>query len=335
VRTSQTRRLDRKVFDMKTLLLPVVLLALLAAPDAPDEAHWYKSNGWVCLTPEAAFSPRDTAEGAQFRGRYWLSNGYYHGNVLSRDMWSSADGVTWERVSDATPYDGYSELAVYRDQLWAIKGSVWRSGDGREWTRELAETPFGVRGYGEAVVFEDALWQLGSGPDVWRTTDGKDWTLAVDAAPYGDRSAAGVAVFRDKLWLLGGKTPGANEPPEQGYADTTTHNDVWSSPDGKTWTRVVDHAPWTPRQWFGVAAFRDRLWVIGGYDNVNGANLNDVWHSADGLTWHRFEADTVFAPRHEPTIYVDKDRLLVVAGNTWPVVNDVWALTLGPRWPEN
>lgn len=44
------------------------------------------SSGWVCLAQEAAFSPRDTAEGFIFDGKLWLSNGYYHGNVLSRDL---------------------------------------------------------------------------------------------------------------------------------------------------------------------------------------------------------------------------------------------------------
>lgn len=293
-----------------------------------------ETGTWTLLRAEAAFSPRDTAEEAVFKGYLWLSNGYYHGNVLSRDLWRSKDGVEWARVSDATPYDGYSELAVFQDALWAIKGSVWRSEDGETWTQVLAETPFGVRGYGEVVVFQDALWQLGSGPDVWRSTDGADWTRVVEAAPFGDRSAAAVTVFAGKLWLLGGKTPGANDPPEQGYKDTTTHNDVWCSADGITWERVLEHAPWTPRQWFPAVVHRDRLWIIGGYDNVNGANLNDVWYSEDGKTWRQLEATPVFAPRHEPTVYTHEGRLLVVAGNTWPVVNDVWSLSLDPAWPE-
>lgn len=285
-------------------------------------------NTWTCLATEAEFSPRDTAEGVLFQGHYWLSNGYYHGNVLSRDLWASSDGVSWQQVGEETPYDGYSELVVYKDALWAVKGSVWRSPDGKEWTQVSDKTPFGVRGYGEAVVFQDAIWQLGSGSDVWRTTDGITWETMVNAAPFGDRSAAAVEVFRGKLWLMGGKTPGANDPPEAGYADTTTHNDVWSSEDGKTWTRVLEHAPWTPRQWFGVTVYRDRLWVIGGYDNVNNTNLGDVWYSADGKDWQRYESATAFAPRHEPTVFVKDGRLLVIAGNTWPVVNDVWALTL-------
>lgn len=296
-----------------------------AEPQSPTPA-------WECLTPEAAFSPRDTAEGVVYQGKLWLSNGYYHGNVLSRDLWTSEDGVAWTVVNEATPYDGYSEMVVFKDALWAVKGSVWTSKDGVDWTQVLEKTPFGVRGYGELVVFNDALWQLGSGADVWRSENGVDWTQVISEAPYGQREAATVTVYNDKLWLIGGKTPGANTPPEKGYPETTTHNDVWSTSDGVTWERVLEHAPWAPRQWFTAEIYRDRLWIIGGYDNVNSANFDDVWYTDDGATWHQYDTKPVFSTRHEPTTYVHKGALWVVAGNTWPVLNDVWRLTLPEEW---
>ncbi len=306
----------------------LALLLLTLCCGAPAEEPAAVQGTWTRLVENAAFSPRDTAEGVVFKGRYWLSNGYYHGNVLHRDMWSSADALDWTLENDATPYDGYSELVVYQDQMWAIKGSVWRSVDGKTWTEVLDKTPFGVRGYGEAVVFRDAIWQLGSGADIWRSTDGVKWERMVEAAPYGERAASAVVVYQDKLWLLGGKTPGANDPVEKGYGDTTTHNDVWCSEDGVTWKQLTEHALWSPRQWFSAEVFDNRMWVLGGYDNVNGTNLGDVWSSDDGVTWQRFDGAEGFAPRHEPTTYVRGNDFFVVAGNTWPVVNDVWRLEL-------
>jgi hypothetical protein len=294
--------------------LALALAALAAAPT------------WTLITNEAAFSPRDTAEGVVFHDRLWLSNGYYHGNVLHRDLWSSADGATWERVSGATPYDGYSEMAVYQDKLWAVKGSVWTSSDGRDWTLVLAETPFGSRGYGELVVHDDKLWQLGSGADVWHSEDGITWTAATTEAPYGVRVASGVVAFKDALWLLGGRTEATNDPPEKQYPQFTTHNDVWRSTDGSAWKRVLAEAPWSSRMWFGAVAFDGKLWVIGGFDNRNGANLGDVWYTEDGVSWTELEAEESFAPRHEMTPYVFQNTLWVMAGNTWPVVNDVWRL---------
>ena len=282
---------------------------------------------WEIMTPQAAFSPRDTSEGVIFQDKLWLSNAYHHGNVLVRDLWNSADGVNWSKVLEPTPYDGYSEMVVYRGKMWAIKGSVWSSEDGVNWTCVLEKTPFGVRGYGECVVFDDKIWQLGSGADVWWTTDGVNWTCAIQQAPYGRRSATGVAVFQDRLWVMGGWIGTPNDPPEKHYPQSTSLNDVWSSPDGVTWTRVVEHAPWPERVWFIAEVFAGRLWVIGGFSNRESHNFAESWHTEDGETWERLAPEPHWSPRHEPTIYVFEDALWLVAGNAWPLQNDVWRLT--------
>ena len=284
---------------------------------------------WTLVTKEAAFSPRDTAEDVVYDGKMWLSNGWYHNNVLSRDLWVSTDGATWTLVNSATPYDAYSEMVVYDGKMWAIKGSVWASTDGIDWTQVAKETAFGVRGYGEVVVHGGKMWHLGCGADVWWTTDGVNWTCATENAPYGNRAASAVAVYDGKLWLMGGYTQEANEPPEKNYPQFTTHNDVWVSTDGAAWDRVLENAPWMPRMWSIAKPYAGELWLIGGFDNVNGKNFGDVWHTRDGKEWVRLEAKTGFTPRHEPTCYVYNGSLWVVAGNTWPVVNDAWRLTFG------
>ncbi|MBI2298109.1 MAG: hypothetical protein HYU66_04010 [Armatimonadetes bacterium] len=307
---------------MPTLL---ALLTLLAAPGGePLNARWER------VTEHAAFDPRDTSEDAVFLGRMWISNAFHNGNVLVRDLWNSADGKEWTLVSDATPYDGYSEFVVYRDKLWAIKGSVWNSADGVTWTRVLEKTPFGVRSYGENLVWRDRIWQLGSGQDVWSSADGVEWTCATDGAPFGKRGAAAVAVYRDKLWLLAGSTPEPNDPPEKGYKTITTHNDVWCSDDGATWTRVLEHAPWAPRHWCIAREYAGKLFLIGGHDNANSANFAESWCTEDGVSWRPVVSETMWSARHEPSVYVFDGSLWVVAGNSWPLMNDVWRLTLTP-----
>ena len=301
------------------LLLPLVLAAGASAQETPQ---------WVRVTEHAAFSPRDTAEDAVFQGKMWISNAYHNGNVLVRDLWNSADGVTWTEVLKETPYDGYSEMVVYQDKLWAIKGSVWNSADGVTWTQVLAKTPFGVRGYGECVVFDGKIWQLGSGKDVWNTLDGVTWTCVTDSTPFGNRWAAAVAAYAGKLWLCGGSSPEASDPPEKSYPKSTTHNDVWSSPDGVTWTRVVEHAPWAQRMWFVSREYAGRLWIIGGFSNREGLNLAESWYSTDGVAWTAVKSDPMWSGRHEPTVYVHDGSLWLVAGNAWPLMNDVWKLTM-------
>ena len=313
------------VLAAASLLFATHACAQAGAPSGPGPQS---DRSWEQVTDEAAFSPRDTAEDVVFGGKMWISNGYYHGGVLTRDLWHSTDGVAWTRVSEATPYDGYSEMVVYDGKMWAVKGSVWQSNDGLSWTRVLEETPFGARGYGELVVHRGEMWQLGSGNDVWHSADGVDWTAATTDAPYGARAASAVVVYKDKLWLIGGRVPKANDPPEKGYPEYTTFNDVWCSEDGLTWTRVLEHAPWVPRMWFISKVYAGKMWIVGGYSNADAKNLGDVWYSEDGITWHEFASDAVFSPRHEPTLYVYDNSLWVVAGNAWPVQNDAWRLTL-------
>lgn len=284
-------------------------------------------GNWIPITEHAGFSARDSAEGVIFHDSMWLSNGYYHGDVLIRDLWRSEDGYIWTLVSENTPYDGYSEIVAYNDKLWAVKKSVWMSIDGYNWQLVLDETPFGDRPHGEVVVFNGKMWQLGSGADVWYSTDGNNWQLATDNAPYGGRKYTGVVVFNGNICLLGGATYEVNDPIENGYPYMTTYNDMWCSGDGIVWNEVIDHAPWSPRMWFCAEIYRDALWIIGGYDNVNNQNLNNVWFTRDGINWLKYETKDIFDARHESACYVFDDSLWVVAGNTWPVVNDVWRLT--------
>ena len=317
------------VFAAVCCLLAFGLCGGTGAANTPAAAQPAAVQGsWVRITEHAQFPRRDTAENVVFQGRMWLSNAYHDGGVLLRDLWRSADGETWEKVLDDTPYDGYSEMVAYKDKLWAIKKSVWCSPDGLEWVQVCEETPFGARGYGEVVVHQDKMWQLGSGADVWWSTDGATWTCATRQAPYGPRYGSAVAVYKDKLWLMGGAMSQPSDPPEKHYPAYTTCNDVWCSADGATWTRVKEHAPWDERMWFVAEVCAGRLWIIGGFSNRRSKNFADTWCTVDGLAWQRLESEAWWSARHEPTPYVYDESLWVVAGNSWPLTNDVWRLTL-------
>jgi hypothetical protein len=325
---------------MKPFQLIGVLSLLLLGSNNLIEADW------ELVTNSAQFSPRDTAEGVVFDGKMWLSNGWYHGGILTRDLWYSTDGVTWTLALENTPYDTCAEMVVYQNKIWAVKESVWNSSDGTTWTQVLAETPFGIRPYGELVVLHDKMWQLGSGNDVWNTTDGMTWEQVLVTAPFGTRGQAAVTAFNGKLWLMGGTIPNQ----EAGYATATTAfnvklmgdfiyerigsynatamNDVWCSDDGIKWVRVLEHAPWSPRMWSVATVYAGKLWIIGGYDNDNDRNLGDVWYTENGSTWFELKSKNIFTPRHEATPYIYNGSMWVAAGNAWPVQNDVWRLTV-------
>ncbi len=102
-------------------------------------------------------------------------------------------------------------------------------------------------------------------------------------------------------------------------------NDVWNSADGIHWSRLLDRAPWAPRQYHEVAVFDDRSWVL---ERYSGQNRNDVWYSADGTRWDTRPA-APWAPRHAASVFVHQDSLWVVAGNN--TTPDVWKLIRADR----
>ena len=48
------------------------------------------------------------------------------------------------------------------------------------------------------------------------------------------------------------------------------------------WQRLLEHAPFSPRDSEGELVFDGRMWIFGGYTP---ALVNDVWASADGRAW--------------------------------------------------
>ena len=92
--------------------------------------------------------------------------------------------------------------------------------------------------------------------------------------------------------------------------------------DGVSWTRHLESAPWTPRQYHDVAVFDGQMWVCEGFNEV-GRNRNDVWHSNDGVHWTELP-NTPWAPRHAASLFVHDNAMWMVAGNN--MEPDVWKL---------
>jgi len=80
--------------------------------------------------------------------------------------------------------------------------------------------------------------------------------------------------------------------------------------------------------WFIAREYSGRLWILGGFSNRESKNFAEAWSTADGVHWELLASDQYWSPRHEPTIYVFDGSLWLVAGNMWPLMNDVWRLTV-------
>ncbi|MGH7713515.1 MAG: hypothetical protein ACREOG_19665 [Gemmatimonadaceae bacterium] len=234
---------------------------------------------WTRTTDAPGWRETHGARSALFRDKL-VALGGQTGERYSADVWTSMDGMQWRLTAAPWPGRRNAGVAIFRNRLWLIGGQgdtqfadVWSSADGAHWEQAVSSAPWGSRTPHGGVVLRDSLWVIGGGPwdqataDVWVSGDGREWQLALRSAPWGKRMFPGVAVFDGRLWVLGGVEP--NGPRLQ---------DVWSSTDGRTWTRST--APWTPRAAEHVVVFRSALWLYGGKgkeEDMSSGYAGDIW----------------------------------------------------------
>ena len=152
---------------------------------------WRSVDGveWTQVSDEVPWAPRGMIGGhAVHAGRMWVLGGGTYDipakpeRIYYNDVWSSADGVHWERHAESTPWAPrqYHEVAVYDGKMWVMEGcngdsgnrsDVWYSADGIDW-REVP-TPWAPRHAASVCVYDDALWIVAGNnmfPDSWKLT---------------------------------------------------------------------------------------------------------------------------------------------------------------------
>lgn len=174
------------------------------------------------------------------------------------------------------------------------------------------------------LMMNTRLWMMAYGNSqlVSYSDDGSYWEPA-GVATWSSRSSAGGAALGGKLWLMGGTDYKTKQP----------LNDVWSSPDGATWTKVTANAQWSARSNFGCIAYGGKLWVIGGTD-ASGTYLNDVWNSVDGITWTQVRATSPWVARSSFGLVEFNGAMYIICGKTGTstATNDLWYSTDGNYW---
>ncbi len=154
------------------------------------------------------------------------------------------------------------------------------------------------------------------------------WTRVANS-PFNGHTIGAMAEFDGKLWVISGK------------GNSDFYNEVWSSPDGITWTRVTQDAPFAQNSSLGLVVINNRLWVLGG-DGTGEIGYTHVWNSGDGITWTQVTDQTPFRLRVCAGITVFNGRIWVIGGDTknypqqstWDLAHDVWYSTDGITWTE-
>lgn len=231
-----------------------------------------------------------------------------------------------------------------------------------EWVQVSAKAPFAPRDGAGALTFRGRMFFLGGwnpsdkthfpricNNEVWSSNNGLEWRLEKPnsfldrsfdpAKDWEGRHTAGYAVLNDRMWIVGGDA-------NQGYFQS----DVWSSSDGKSWSRVNGHVPWAPRVLHYTAAHNGKLWVMGGQTMPGFAKGNekfyrDVWASSDGETWQQYAPEEPYwSPRGMiGGSAVFQDRIWILGGGTYDTpttprrnfYNDVWSSADGIHWTEH
>jgi len=263
--------------------------------------------------------------------------------------------INWEEITATSGIVAVylHSAVVYDSKMWVIGGlsgsgsvnNVWSSSDGITWWQAAVTAPFTVRYGHTSVVFDSKMWVIGGNAgasgyadynDVWSSTDGATWTeeLANDPTPpatqFDIRNSHTAMVFDDgsgeKMWVIGG-------------VGTATglyiFNDVWSSPDGVTWTEVLadDATPpatqFSQRQQLTSLVFDSKMWIIGGDD---GSKLNDVWYSSNGSSWTEATSSAGFTARVRMASVTFQDKMWIITGNDGSNTGDVWSSSDGITW---
>ena len=324
------------------------------------------------FTPVSTVNPvtGQTAHGRQsatltvYNNQLWFIAGREHypiggpdpGSAM-KDVWQSSDGVNWTQVTASAAFSPRYQHSAYvaNGKLWVLGGraatggvagnyvgDAWSTTNGITWTPENANLL--ASGFFMPTVQETGKvtliggLQSGFTNNTWQTTDGANWSELTTNAPFTPRHTAGTE-FKGQMWIIGGQTIA-------GTNGKNLTNDIWRSADGVTWTRVVPTGTiFSPRDRHTIVAFNNKLWVIGGWDELpqlggTGTRFNDVWSSPDGVTWTQQipAGGTIFSPRLGHAAVVYGGKLWVIGGDidggspTETVIGDVWSTTDGTTW---
>ena len=147
---------------------------------------WSSADGkeWKLEVANAPWTARAYHGAVAHAGKIWILGG---GNYVPKyqalnDVWSSTDGVHWQRESAHAPWSPriWFSAVEYRDRLWVLGG--WSNNPSKNWN------------------------------DVWYSKDGRDWKQMLSKVIWKPRHEHSTYVHQDKIWIAGGHAqPLSNE----------------------------------------------------------------------------------------------------------------------------
>jgi Kelch motif len=300
-------------------------------------------SGWSQQV-NATWPARDNAACVVFQNKIFIIGGNDAGFVNHfSDVWSSADGVTWQQLVAVAPWGKrtFFQAVVFNNRLYVMGGrngadlynDVWVSDNGVDWNILTDDAAWAARvGFG-AVAFNNGMFLIGgtiasgaSQNDVWFSTDGAVWDEVVQTTAFTARQTHACITYNEKMWVIGGFGGGASL------------NDVYYSANGKDWTLATGGAFATGVNSLVAFEYAGTMWAIGGFQSAFGTYSSSVYKSqVGGLgAWTLMSGGPGFAARGNAMGCVFKAPTAISATNApimWfmggitiapTVLNDVW-----------
>ena len=222
---------------------------------------------------DAAWTGREIYQAVSYKGRLYVLGGV-DDDGKRNDVWSSADGVTWrqDKASNTTGWTARDrhQAVVHNGRMYVLGGQdsgggrndVWSSANGSSWRFE-GDADWDARYFHQAVSHAGRLYVLGGSDgsvknDVWSSLDGRSWVLEKENnTGFWDNRYRHQSLSRDGLlYVLGGQQGGGGRK-----------KDVWSSADGRSWTKRTD-AAWTARMFHQALVFPPNLVLSGTSETI-------------------------------------------------------------------
>lgn len=108
---------------------------------------------------------------------------------------------------------------------------------------------------------------------------------------------------------------------------------VYRSYNAVDWTTITLSASYTSMANSVTLSYDNKLWVLGGFGGMSGAENNEVWYSANGSDWTLATGNAQWEVRAYHAGAVFDNKMWIIGGQGVDgLLNDVWYSTDGVDW---
>jgi hypothetical protein len=241
----------------------------------------------------------------------------------------------WARWSQDAPMRGikYFDCLASGGEFWLLGThdqdslghalSLWRSPDMVAWERLNPMALQKINPYIRPVAHAGAIYSAIAQPfderlpdprhfGLWRTVDGTNWDSLPGPAGLDSLGSVVLVSHAGRIWALCLKDTLAGSYWSPGRSE------IWSTPDGRVWTRVAGKAAYGIRDVVAALSWNGRLWIYGNRVSSDPAQANELWSTIDGVTWRRDAARIFPGPRSGVSMFVYQDALWMYADQDAP-----------------